>query len=116
MLCVLRYQGSNQGEVTVQDEHQEHVDNVPSPEGRNYRPTTTQAEQPAYYRPTTGPPFVIEQSKVGVAPVVPVSAKRREQPPRPPEQPLSLRRTPLEPVPGLPAELPPPPDRYYCPA
>ena len=47
MLCVLRYQESNQGEVTTQDEHREHVDDLPSPE----RP-----EQPPNHRPggTTG--------------------------------------------------------------
>ena len=47
MLCVLRYQESNQGEVTTQDEHQEHGDHLPSPEG---------PEQPPNYRPggTTG--------------------------------------------------------------
>ena len=33
MLCVLRYQESNQGELTTQDEHREHVDDLPSPEG-----------------------------------------------------------------------------------
>lgn len=42
ILCVLRYQGSNQGEVTVQDEHQEHEDNLPNLEG---------LVQPPMYRP-----------------------------------------------------------------
>ena len=41
----------------------------------------TEAEQPADYRPTTGPPSVIERSKAGAAPVLPVSAIRLEQPP-----------------------------------
>ena len=48
----------------------------------DYRPTTARAVQPADYRPTTGPPSVIERSKAGAAPVLPVPAKRPEQPPR----------------------------------
>ena len=47
MLCVIRYQESNQGEAMMQDEHQEHGDILPSPEG---------PEQPPDHRPggTTG--------------------------------------------------------------
>ena len=33
LVCVLRYQLSNQGDATVQDGHQEHGDILPSPEG-----------------------------------------------------------------------------------
>src|SRR5215216_2040783 len=54
MLCVLRYQGSNQGEVTMQDRHQEHEEDLPSPERPvqppMYRPTTARAVQPLDYR------------------------------------------------------------------
>ena len=56
MLCVLRYQESNQGEVMVQDVHQEHVDNLPRPEGPeqppNYRPGRTTGLLPPNNRPT----------------------------------------------------------------
>ena len=56
MLCVLRYQESNQGEVTMQDEHQEHVDDLPSPEGPeqppNHRPGGTTGQLPPNNRPT----------------------------------------------------------------
>ena len=56
MLCVIRYQEGNQGEVTVQDEHQEHVDDLPSPEGTeqpsNYHPGGTTGLLPPNNRPT----------------------------------------------------------------
>ena len=60
----------------------------PAWEDRYNRPTTARAEQPASYRPTTGPPSVIERSMAGAAPVLPVSAQRPEQPPRHPVRPL----------------------------
>ena len=41
----------------------------PAWEDRYNRPTTARAEQPASYRPTTGPPSVIERSKADAAPV-----------------------------------------------
>ena len=44
MFCVLRYHGSNQGEVTMQDGHQEHEEHLPSLEV---------PEQPPMHRPTT---------------------------------------------------------------
>ena len=56
MLCVLRYQGSNQGEVTTQGEHREHVDDRPSPEGPeqppNHYPGGTTGQLPPNNRPT----------------------------------------------------------------
>ena len=56
MLCELRYQG----EATMQDGHQEHEENLPSPEIPvqllNHHPTTAQVS-------------VIERNKAGIAPV-----------------------------------------------
>ena len=50
MLCVLRYQESNQGEVTMQDGHQEHEEHLPSAEipvqPPNYQLTGTTAQLP----------------------------------------------------------------------
>ena len=56
LLCVLRYQESNQVEVAMQDKHQEHVDDLPSPEGPeqppNHRPGGTTGQLPPNNRPT----------------------------------------------------------------
>ena len=89
MLCVLRYQGSNQGEVTMQDGHREHEEDLPSPE-RPVLPPQLPPQLPVdrYNRPTTaqttGQPSVIERYKAGIAPVIPVTAKRPVLPPRQP--------------------------------
>ena len=53
------------------------------------RPTTARAEQPADYRPTTGPPSVIKRCKAGAAPDVPITTKRPVLSPRQPVQPLA---------------------------
>ena len=58
MLCVLRYHVSNQGEVMMQEGHQEHEEHLPSLEVPEqppmYRPTTALAVQLLDYRSTTG--------------------------------------------------------------
>ena len=82
MLCVLRYQESNQGEVTMQDEHQEHGEGFSQHRDRG----------------TTGPPVLPVNywstfcNQTGTRPVsprfIPVTAKRPVLPPKPPVLPL----------------------------
>ena len=54
LLCVLRYHVSNQGEVTMQDGHQEHEEHLPSSEVPEqlpmHRPITARAVQPLDHR------------------------------------------------------------------
>ena len=61
----------------------------PARKDRNNRRTTARAEQPAGYRPTTGPPSVIERCKAGTTPDVPITTKRPVLSPRQPVQPLA---------------------------
>ena len=61
----------------------------PAWEDRYNRPTTARAEQPASHRPTIGRYSVSKRCKADTTPVLLVSARRPEQPPQLPVQPLA---------------------------
>ena len=113
MLCVLRYHVSNQGEVTMQEVHQEHEEHHPSSEVPEqppmHRPTSAWAVQPVGHRSTTGQAPDIKWCKAGTSPVYPCNSHQTgTTAPGTGTTAERIRERLQEPVPELPVVQPPP--------